>query len=147
MGWFRMAKTTSTGSDAVAAIEKRAEQPPSDILGQSLTRPRAHYALNSHAGTNTPIYYSSFDSGSRSTQSEQVRDIKCDVLANWLHSKAEERLWTSGKTGQGVFVKKTKGSYACVPANLPADGTGLYPAIVTLNVRVRRMSTIQLSMQ
>jgi hypothetical protein len=125
-----MAKTTSTGSDAAAASEKRAEQTPTDTTGN-----------------NTPIYFSSFDSGSRSTQSEQVRDIKCDVLANWLHSKAEERLWTSGKTGQGVFVKKTKGSYACVPANLPDDGTGLYPAIVALNVRVRRMSTIQLSMQ
>jgi hypothetical protein len=142
-----MAKTTSTGSDAAAANEKSAERTPSDTPGQPLTPPRTHYASNSHTGDNTPIYYSSFDSGSRSTQSEAVRDIKCDVLANWLHSRAEEKMWTAGTAGEGVFVKKTKGSYAHCPADLTDDGTGLFPAIVALNVQVCRTFTIPLSMQ
>jgi hypothetical protein len=104
--------------------------------------PRAAYLPNLHTRNNTPLYYSSFDSGSRTTQSVAVRDIKCEVLANWLHAKAEEKMWISGTAGEGVFVKRTKGSYAHCPTDLETDDTGLYPAIIALNVRVCQIHSL-----
>jgi hypothetical protein len=86
---------------------------------------------------DSALYYSSFDSGTRSTRSTARRDVQCDALAVWLHTKAEEKLWTTGKPGEGVFVKKTKGHYAVSPADVATDGTTLHQAITIMNVRVR----------
>jgi hypothetical protein len=80
---------------------------------------------------------SSFNSGTRSTLYSAKRDVQCDALAVWLHTKAEERVWTTGKPGEGVFVKKTKGLYAVSPADVATDGTALHQAITMMNVRVR----------
>lgn len=147
MGWFRTTNITNTASGSTVAKEKNAERTPSDTPDRSSPGSRFQHAVNPHAGNNTPLYYSSFDSGSRSTQSIAVRDIKCEVVANWLHAKAEEKMWTSGSPAEGVFVKRTKGSYAHCPADLASDSSGLYPAITALNVRVRWMYTILLSRQ
>ena len=63
-------------------------------------------------------------------------DIRCGVMAEWLHKKQEENIWTSGKPGEGVLVKKQKGSYAYSPFDLIEDGSGLYEAVTQLNARV-----------
>jgi hypothetical protein len=57
-------------------------------------------------------------------------------MAQWLHSKQEEKIWTSGEPGEGVLVKKSKGNYAFSPPELFEDGSGLYQAVLALNVRV-----------
>ncbi|KAF1962441.1 hypothetical protein CC80DRAFT_487902 [Byssothecium circinans] len=67
---------------------------------------------------------------------EYVRDIKSEVMVNWLHSKQEERIWTSGQEGEGVFLKKSKGNFVCCPADLESDPSGVYRAISLLNARV-----------
>ena len=67
-----------------------------------------------------------------------VRDIKAEILANWLHNKQEEKVWTYGSPGEGVFMKRAKGSYAFAPQEVYSDGTGLYQAVTELNVRVSR---------
>lgn len=67
-------------------------------------------------------------------------DVKCEVMAQWLQSKQEEKIWTSGAPGEGVLVKKTKGAYAFSPPELIEDGSGLYEAVCSLNVRVRLRS-------
>ncbi|KAH6870447.1 glycosyl transferase family group 2-domain-containing protein, partial [Alternaria rosae] len=64
-----------------------------------------------------------------------ARDVKAEILANWLHTKQEERVWTFGAAGEGCFMKKSKGSYSCIPNALQTDGTGLYEAVTELNVR------------
>lgn len=66
-------------------------------------------------------------------------DVKCEVMAQWLHSKQEEKIWTSGEPGEGVLVKKQKGSYAYSPAGLIEDGSGLYEAVNQLNARVSQV--------
>ncbi|KAF1917616.1 glycosyl transferase family group 2-domain-containing protein [Ampelomyces quisqualis] len=78
---------------------------------------------------------SSVHSASPSTASDAIRDIKCEILANWLYAKAEEKLWINDEPGEGVFVKKTKGNYAHYPPDLKTDGTDIYDAITALNVR------------
>ncbi|KAH5684999.1 hypothetical protein HBI21_004830 [Parastagonospora nodorum] len=136
MGWFRTAKQTSSPPSSLVANENP-NAPTSNSLHQSASvrAPRAAYLGNGATRNSTPLYYSSFDSGSRNADSAAAREIKCEVLANWLHAKAEEKMWTSGTAGEGVFVKKTKGSYALCPADLETDDSGLYQAIITLNVR------------
>lgn len=76
------------------------------------------------------------DSDSRSTASAAIRHIKCEVLSNWLHAKCEEKMWTSGRPGEGVFVKKAKGEYAQCPPSRSTDSSNLHRAVVALNVRV-----------
>ncbi|KAF2727611.1 hypothetical protein EJ04DRAFT_478782 [Polyplosphaeria fusca] len=56
-------------------------------------------------------------------------------MVNWLHSKQEERLWTTGEPGEGVVLKKSKGRYVCCPGELQYDGSALYRSIAALNVR------------
>jgi hypothetical protein len=65
-----------------------------------------------------------------------VREIKAEMLVNWLHTKQEERIWTFGSSGEGVFMKKSKGHYACAPPGIENDGTGLYNSVTELNARV-----------
>lgn len=78
----------------------------------------------------------SINCSNSTVSSDAVRDVKAGILANWLHNKQEERVWTFGDTGEGVFMKKSKGSYSCAPYALQSDGTGLYEAVTELNVRV-----------
>ena len=72
----------------------------------------------------------------RNSTAEEVNDIKCEVMVNWLHSQQEEKLWTSGEEGEGVVLKKSRGMYTCSPADLAEEQAGLFQAIQTLNVKV-----------
>jgi hypothetical protein len=155
MGWFTTTKKQSNVTKSGADNEKNNEQtsqtpqplrtgvnePEAVLSSASSTVPPSSHLLRAFAiqvpDNDSPLYYSSFDSGTRSTASAAVRDIKCEVLASWLHAKAEEKMWTAGNPGEGVFVKKTKGNYAVSPVETITDGTSLHQAIVMLNVRVR----------
>ncbi|KAF2634139.1 hypothetical protein P280DRAFT_494481 [Massarina eburnea CBS 473.64] len=57
-------------------------------------------------------------------------------MVNWLHTKQEERIWTNGGDGEGVFLKKCKGSFVCCPTELQTDPSGVYQAVSLLNARV-----------
>ncbi|ORY08369.1 glycosyl transferase family group 2-domain-containing protein [Clohesyomyces aquaticus] len=57
-------------------------------------------------------------------------------MVNWLHTKQEERLWTTGEPGEGVVLKKGKGCFVSCPNTLLRDGSGLVQKIAELNVRV-----------
>ncbi|OCK81960.1 hypothetical protein K432DRAFT_294338 [Lepidopterella palustris CBS 459.81] len=72
----------------------------------------------------------------RNAAMEEINEIKCDVMVNWLHSQQEEKLWTTGEPEEGVVLKKSKGSYACSPSDLAEERAGFYKAVETLNVRV-----------
>ena len=67
---------------------------------------------------------------------EEINDIKCEVMVNWLHSQQEERLWTSGEEEEGVVLKKSRGMYTCSPADLAEEQAGYFQAVQTLNVKV-----------
>lgn len=95
-----------------------------------------------HTSTSSSVadLANSFPSGDfRNGTPGKVTGIKCEIMANWLHSKQQEKIWSSHQPGEGVFVKKSKNEYACSPAELVNDGTPLYKAVSILNVRVRRV--------
>ena len=76
------------------------------------------------------------DGDFRNSPRESMLDIKTDVMASYIQQQQLERLWSTESPGEGVILKKEKGSYACCPPDLQNDQGGLYDAIVQMNVRV-----------
>ncbi|KAF1972617.1 hypothetical protein BU23DRAFT_580744 [Bimuria novae-zelandiae CBS 107.79] len=58
------------------------------------------------------------------------------MTANFIHGKQEEKLWTTGAKGEGVFLKRSRGSYITCPETLKYDGSLIYDSIHKLNVQV-----------
>jgi hypothetical protein len=111
----------------LAPKPRESDDSPASFTPMQLGPSSAH-----SSGTDSSI------ADSHSTEADQIRDMKAEVLANWLHNKQEERVWTFGAAGEGVFMKKARGSYSCAPLAIRTDGTGLYEAVTELNVRVSR---------
>ena len=72
----------------------------------------------------------------RNSTIEEINDIKCEVMVNWLHSQQEEKLWTAGEDEEGVVLKKSRGMYTCSPADLADEPAGFFQAVQALNVKV-----------
>ncbi|KAF2138548.1 uncharacterized protein K452DRAFT_301083 [Aplosporella prunicola CBS 121167] len=72
----------------------------------------------------------------RNSALNEINDIKCDVMVNWLHSQQEEKLWSSGEYEEGIVLKKGRGQYTCCPAELANEPAGFFKAVEQLNVRV-----------
>jgi hypothetical protein len=118
MAWFPFRSKNASGSHPGADSEKRDER------GEPTMSP------------NSSASFTGFHSGSGSDQPDSVRDVRCDILASFLHDEQAERKWYHDQPGEGVFVKKSKGAYACSPVSVATDGSGIYEAIAELNVRV-----------
>ncbi|WPH01751.1 Hypothetical protein R9X50_00460300 [Acrodontium crateriforme] len=71
----------------------------------------------------------------RNFQQEDINEIKCDVMVNWLYQQQMERLWTAGGHDEGVVLKKSRSSYTCCPADIIEEPYGFLKAVETLNVR------------
>lgn len=126
MGFFKLGKKKAAD---VEMTEKKADT-AAPVDPWTPDAPRWPGALESRNGSMTDL--SSLGGLNGST----YLDVKCEVMAQWLHSKQEEKVWTSGEPGEGVLVKKQKGSYAYCPSELIEDGNGLYEAVAALNIRV-----------
>ncbi|KAI9698880.1 MAG: hypothetical protein M1820_007301 [Bogoriella megaspora] len=68
-------------------------------------------------------------------QSDEMTDIKCNVVVAHLYQQQLERLWTSGADDEGVVLKKGRGQYTACPSELTQTEAGFYDAVVALNVR------------
>ncbi|EME46198.1 hypothetical protein DOTSEDRAFT_101420, partial [Dothistroma septosporum NZE10] len=93
------------------------------------------------SGTATPAWSrpaSLYPSGGdfRNSQTDDLNEIKCDVMVNWLYQQQMERLWTAGGIDEGVVLKKTRGQYTCCPGDIVDEPYGFFKAVETLNVRV-----------
>jgi membrane glycosyltransferase len=73
----------------------------------------------------------------RNSAANEINEIKCDVMVNWLYQQQMEKLWTAGGVDEGVVLKKNRSAYTCCPADLANEPEGFFNAIETLNVRVR----------
>lgn len=122
MGFFKLGRKK-------AADVEMTEKSEDTVTPFTPATPRWPGSLASNPGSSTDLAFTSNAAAS-------FLDVKCEVMAQWLHSKQEEKIWTSGEPGQGVLVKKSKGSYAFSPAELLEDGSGMYQAVSALNVRV-----------
>jgi hypothetical protein len=67
-----------------------------------------------------------------------LRELKTDMMCNWLHQQQIERMWTTNSIEEGVLLKKAKDNYKCAPEDLSSRPDGVYDAVRRLNVKVRR---------
>ncbi|KAF4535497.1 putative glycosyl transferase family 2 protein [Lasiodiplodia theobromae] len=111
--------------------EKAVEARPDSL--PPLDSPRPAYLAGS---SGSSPYGSRPNSLYRNSGMDQLSEIKCDVMVNWLHSQQEEKLWCAGEYEEGVVLKKARGSYACCPAELAEEPNGFLKAVEQLNVRV-----------
>ena len=77
----------------------------------------------------------------RNSALEEIIDIKCDVMVNWLHQQQLESMWSSGGPGEGVVLKKTRDNFTCCPSDLAEYRGDFFDAVRALNVRVCFPST------
>lgn len=129
-------KTEDKKKESVKSMEM-SESPRMPMPTQS---PQYPWASQADTATSSPFAsrpVSIYPVGDfRNAAMEEINEIKCDVMVNWLHSQQEEKLWTTGEPEEGVVLKKSKGSYACSPSDLAEERAGFYKAVETLNVRV-----------
>lgn len=119
-----------------AAKTEVANEKPSEAGSDGLTpleSPRPAYMSGS---SGSSPYGSRPNSLYRNSGMDQLSEIKCDIMVNWLHSQQEEKLWCAGEFEEGVVLKKARGQYACCPAELAEEPHGFLKAVEALNVRV-----------
>jgi len=126
------------GDNAAHAQPELTEKPPMSIA--ETPRPGFGTPGSATPGNGTPYGsrpVSLYPVGDfRNSQSEDINEIKCDVMVNWLYQQQMERLWTAGGHDEGVVLKKSRAAYTCCPADIVEEPYGFFKAIETLNVRV-----------
>lgn len=89
----------------------------------------------SRMGTRPGSLFEGLGSADRSSQ--DILDIKCDVMANYLYKQQQEHIWSTLQADyEGVVLKRSRGRYTCCPATLADHPDGLMKAVEALNVRV-----------
>ena len=84
---------------------------------------------------------SSYPAGDfRNASMNDLIDMKCDVMCNWLHQQQLERMWSDRTVDEGIILKKSREEYTSCPRNLKQLRGGLYESVAKLNVRVRCQS-------
>lgn len=122
---FEMSPSTSTTS----TTPRSSPLPPSyDVL--------SNFSSVYNSGRNSPHPAGDFRNGTM----KEITDIKCEMMAQWLHARQEENLWMTGDRDEGVVLKKMQGEYTCAPGELRdgagGEGMGFFEAVGSLNVRV-----------
>jgi len=137
----------------LSSYRTKKKKPGESAASQDASIPPDLSAMES-TGTSTPTFEagsnwdpttislsseSSSEDGLKALQPSVIRDMRADVMVNWLHSKQEESIWTTGAPGEGVILKVTKGQYVCCPSELRNDSSSLFDMVSMLNVRVRQL--------
>lgn len=74
----------------------------------------------------------------RNNSTPELRDLKADMMCNWLHQQQLERMWSHNGVEEGVMLKKAKDDYKCAPEDLRSRPGGIFDAVQKLNVKVDR---------
>ena len=130
-------KAVQKGKPKPEDVELKVSSDSSQPQAPSQSSPKSSASGPSLDARNAPRPGSFYPVGDfRNSTIEEVNEIKCEVMVNWLHSQQEERLWTSGEEEEGVMLKKSRGKYTCAPADLMETTGGFFSAIQALNFRV-----------
>lgn len=88
------------------------------------------------------VVVSPHDTSLEDELTEQMNNLKCDIMADYLHQQQLQRRWMTTGVDEGVMLKKSKHSYACCPAELSQEEAGFYQMVKLLNVRVRPFGSL-----
>jgi hypothetical protein len=78
---------------------------------------------------------SSYAAGSFRNEDE-IKNMKTEVMAEWLYKQQRLKLWASSAPGEGVILKRSRGEYTCCPEDLRYVRRGLFEQIAAMNVAV-----------
>ena len=81
----------------------------------------------------------------RNLAGDEIAEIKCEVMANWLHTKQQELLWIGNGFDEGVVLKKSRQAFISCPRELSLIRGQLFDAVEKLNVRVSNRKDAQKS--
>ncbi|KAK6387753.1 hypothetical protein LTS17_001022 [Exophiala oligosperma] len=112
--------------------------PSSDQAGSTMTTAAAQSPAVSRLSemamqSRKSVLYSSGDF--RNSSIPELRDMKADMMCNWLYQQQLERMWSTNGLEEGVVLKKTKDDYKCAPADLLSHRDGFFDAVQKLNVK------------
>lgn len=74
----------------------------------------------------------------RNSSTPELRDLKADMMCNWLHQQQLEKMWSTNGIDEGVMLKKAKEDYRCAPEDLRSRPDGFFAAVQRLNVKVKQ---------
>lgn len=67
---------------------------------------------------------------------DDMIDMKCEVMANWLQQQQTENSWSFGGPNEGVVLKRRAHDFIACPATLARHRNGYFDAIRQFNVKV-----------
>lgn len=137
VSYFAPAKAKKKGSVDIKKTDVVQEK-PMEMSGAMSPMPRYPSAIGTPGNGSTPWASrpgSVFGESRPASHADEVRDLKCDMMVNWLYQQQMELLWTAGGHDEGIVLKKSRGAYACCPSDIDQEPAGFFKAIQTLNVR------------
>lgn len=84
----------------------------------------------------TPLRPTSVFAAGSFQNEEEIKNMKTEVMAEWLYKQQRLKLWASSGPEEGVMLKKSRGEYTCCPEDLRYMRSGLFEQIVQMNVAV-----------
>ena len=132
MGFMNYLKPKK-GADSTAASE-------SEKTAQNTGAAPSNNPSGPPTGWNTPRASrpgSIYPAGDfRNSHIDDIIDMKCDVMVNYLHQQQLELMWTAGGMDEGVVLKKSRDRFVSCPPEMEHNPGELFDAIRELNVRV-----------
>lgn len=136
VSYFAPAKAKKSKKEAKQA-EMISEKVP-EAAGAMSPMPRYPSAIGTPGQGTSPWASrpgSIYHGDNRASQMDELKDLKCDMMVNWLYQQQMELLWTAGGHDEGIVLKKSRGQYTCCPSDIDQEPSGFFKAIQTLNVR------------
>ena len=129
---------STSGFPSLSSMKLRSKQSavpptPNNVELGSIPAPRSSLHAKSSQRSLRPAYPTG---DFRNSSAPQLVDMKSDVMANWLHHRQQERMWTDGGWDEGVILKKARDDYVSCPSNLLQNRNGFCDSIKKLNVKV-----------
>ncbi|EXJ85841.1 hypothetical protein A1O1_06210 [Capronia coronata CBS 617.96] len=111
-----------------SALPPLSRVPQGTLSGSSL-----HVGSAETAPGRNVLYHNESDLRNSSTQ--ELRDLKTDMMCTWLHQQQLEKMWSTNGLEEGVVIKKARDEYKCAPEDLRSRSDGVFDAVRKLNVK------------
>lgn len=99
------------------------------------TRRPAESRMPSHPGSRSRPT-SSYQYPLGDVEPDALLQLKSEMMVEYVWTQQRQKMWSVGRPGEGVVLKKARGEYVCAPQLLASRPNGLFEAVRAMNVRV-----------
>jgi hypothetical protein len=118
-GYFKAGNASQSGhTPAISNATSATVSPSLNIQRRTASRPNSSFAAGSFRND------------------EEIKNMKTEVMAEWLYKQQRLKLWASSGPEEGIILKRSRGEYTCCPEDLRYMRGGIYEQIVRMNVAV-----------